>query len=313
MAISKATIVQRVRDVLGDNPWSVNFTQSITATQATIPVPDGTRWDEGAIFEFQDTGEQCWVASISGNTLTVYRGYNGTTKVAHDGSATPINCYRDPTFTFKTMVDSLQLIMQSNFPYDYKKVEQSLSYSTTKDWYDLNDEAMGLISVSQISSSTRPVLCVYGSRGSNHPVSFSRNLPSVVAPSGVGIRFPRGWFSMSMPIVVEYAAKISTDLAPGTTNYADVDEGVQSEMLVMGAAMRMVMMSTIPRATQEDINMGDSSVTPTARAQIASIFNAEFLRLRSVRWEELRRTMPLMGTGPSHGTLNSSAGNWNII
>src|SRR6266568_5320407 len=170
MAFSQSSLIQRVMDLLNDNPWVTSFTGNIDNSTTSVPVPDGTRWDEGAIVEFQDTGERGWVRSVAGDTLTVIRGYNGTTKAAHDGSVTPIVLFRDPTFSYKKIQDSIELIMQQLFPYVYKKVTKTVTPVNGTIWYDGAADMLALISVTQINTTSPYRLYRYGGRGTGSPV-----------------------------------------------------------------------------------------------------------------------------------------------
>src|SRR5438105_4353878 len=98
MALAVATMVQRVRDLLGDTPWMTRYTGASTTTaDASYDMPDGTRWDEGAIMEWQDGGAQDWVVSVATNTVTIYQGVNGTTPVVHTATTYVL---RDPNYSY---------------------------------------------------------------------------------------------------------------------------------------------------------------------------------------------------------------------
>lgn len=302
MAVAQATLFQRVRDILLDNPWPASFVGNINASTATVPVPDGTRWEEGAILEFEDTGEQVYVVSVSANNLTVIRGFNGTTKAAHDGSVTPIIVYRDPAFTYKRIQDSVELILQSLYPYVYQKVTTSITPVSGTVWYNLNAAAVGLISVSQLSSSTPYTYYRYGVKGTRRPVAFEMNVPTTLAASTVAIGFPRG-FATTTSVQVDYGSRITN--ATSGSNYTDIADGVQAETVAYGAAARLVMQADAQRTTTEDINMGDSSVQPGMRTRVGRDLWAQHAYNRGLWQEDLRKTIPLMSrTNYSSSTSN---------
>jgi len=304
MTVAAGTIIQRVRNLLTDDPWATVMTGTVsTTTTTTIPVPDGTRWDEGDILEFQDNGEQCYVRSVSSNNLTVIRGWNGTTATTHDGSTTAIVIFQDPTFTYVRIQEAADLVIQSLWPWVYKKVTLSVTYDATKTWYDLASNFIAPISITQNDSSATPDrLYIYGKKGSRLPVAVRLNLPTSLVASGVGISFPRGFgkADASYPVQVDYAAKLTT-----TGSYTDLTDGILAAIVTYGAAARMVMASEIPRVTQDDINMGDQSVVPGSRTRAGRDLYTQFLFLRNQYNDELRRTMPLMGGQPqSYSTQN---------
>jgi hypothetical protein len=210
VSFSQGTLIQRVRDLLTDNPWATTFTGNINNSTTTVPVPDGTRWDEGAVGEWQDTGEQWYTQSVAANNLTVIRGWNGTTAAAHNGSVTAITILRDPTFSYKKVQDAIELIMQQLWPYVYKKVTTSVVPVNGTVWYDLNAAALALISVTQASSTTPYRLYRYGQKGTGAPVGIQMNVPSAIGASGTAIGFPRGFQTTTTNIQVDYAAALTT-------------------------------------------------------------------------------------------------------
>lgn len=310
MAFSQATLIQRVRDLLQDNPWTTPFTVNLaSATTTTVTVSDGTRWEEGAILEFQDNGEQCYVSSVSGNNLTCIRGFNGTTATTHNGSVTAIPITRDPTFSYKRIVDSIELTIQSLFPYVYKKVTTTVTPVNGTTWYNLAADAIGLIAVAQLSSTTPYTFYRYGLKGTRRPVAFELNVPTTLAASGAAIGFPRGFATTATSVQVDYAAKLTATIQ--TSNYSDLSDGIQAECVAYGAAARLVIQQDIQRVTTEDINMGDSSVQPGARSGIGRAIQQEHVRLRTIWQEELRRTIPMFGR--SNYALTSTGISSNYI
>ncbi len=74
----------------------INITNNAT-TGTSIIVDDVTIIVPGAIFLVEATGEYMFVQSISGSTLTVIRGFAGTTNTTIDGSSTPVPIQRIAT------------------------------------------------------------------------------------------------------------------------------------------------------------------------------------------------------------------------
>lgn len=307
VALTNTLVINRVRDILGDTPWMQGGTGSnfVTGTATTIAVTDGTRWSEGNVMEFQANGEQAWVQSVSANNVTVIRSIRGTPAAATQ--ATGI-LFKDPVYGYSSILNAVNLTIQGLWPYVYKKVSfpTGLTYSASTYWYDLADAAWGLISVTQIQGSSPAYLLPFGHKGSHYPVVFRKNLPSGLVASGTGMAFPRGWPSTTTVVNVDYAAKLTaTQTTPPT--YDDwTDTTLDLDMLAYGAAARLVKNYEVNRVSDEDTGMGDQSVQAGMRFNIGLRLEAEFVKLRNIRHEELRRIMPIMKSLPGSGGVSDT-------
>ncbi len=310
MALSQATLFQRVRDILGDTPWATPFTASVTAAATTVAVSDGTLWDVGSIGEWQDTGEQFYTRSVSVNNLTVFRGYNGTTATAHDGTITPIVIWKTPAFTFKRIQDAAEMVVLTLWPYAWKKSTTTITISTaTTNWYDVGSTFIDPIQASQVGTESPPNIYLYGSSNLGIgtagpvpmpptgfkrilPVQFGINLPTSQVASGIGVSFPQGFFNLTNTIQVDFRALLTATVSAGS--YSDLSEGMSAEVVAYGAAARLVRASEVPRVTTTAISMGDSSVTPTSRTRAGVDLMQDFIRLRKMYYEQLWKTIPPM-------------------
>ena len=72
---------------------SATLAEALDTTETGVDVSAGTAFDVGHILKIED--EQMLVTAISSNTLTVTRGYNGTTAAIH-GSGLAISVYTFP-------------------------------------------------------------------------------------------------------------------------------------------------------------------------------------------------------------------------
>lgn len=313
MSLLKSTLVQRVRDILGDDPWTTVFTGNINASVTTVAVPDGTKWDEGDVLEFQDNGEQSFVRSVSVNNLTVIRGVNGSTAAAHDGSVTAIQITKlsgpsGAAFSYKKITDDIGLAITGLYPYLWKKSTTTVTPApTTTVWYNLNSAYLEPIQVSQLQSTTPETVMFYGKGGgvmtagwpsfrsiSPLPFYIEKNLPTSLCASGVGIYFPRGLYHEVNNIQVDYLAKITTtETVAGT--YDDINEGILAEVVAYGAAKRLVQKAEIPNVTQSDNTMGDASVGTGVRRIAARDLELTYTQLRNQYREELMATIPPAG------------------
>lgn len=297
MALLQSTILQRVRDILGDNPWQA----SATAAAATGTITPGVvgRWDEGATMEFQDQGEQAWIQVQNTATLTALRGINGTTAAIHAAGTV---VYRDPTYTYKRTIDSIEMIAQSLWPDIYKVSTATLTYDSTSTFYGLPADVMGIIEVNQQKIGGAGRVAVYGAGSS--PVLF--NLPTAVATNTIGMAFPNGWGNITNPINVIYAGKYTaTQTTAGT--YADFIDGDWADMIAHGAAARLLRMTEAARVNNEDIGMGDSSVTPGARRSAGEQMWQIYLDKKRQYQQQLLRNAPLRGNEEGNPYLGAAS------
>ena len=73
-------------EALSDTVAATNITNSTTTT--TIAVTTGAKFQVGDIVMLDSDDEQLYVSGISSNTLTVVRGYGGTTQTTHISNGT---------------------------------------------------------------------------------------------------------------------------------------------------------------------------------------------------------------------------------
>lgn len=286
MAYSQADLVQLIRYLLQDTPWETTNTSDPGAAGTTFTVGDGARWDEGAVGEFQDNGEQVWVRSVSGTTLTVKRGHNSTTAQAH---ASGIVLYRDPVFPYVNITEGIEHVIETVYPYIWKKVTLAKTPQTTNPWYNGATDIIDLIRVNQAIGSTNDNIFNYGSAG--YPVSVHFDQPTAVVASGVGIHIPYVRDTTNS-INVIYRAKLTSTVSGG--NYSDLDTG-DADMIAYGVAARLVESRTIPRVSGQDNDQGDITVTPRSRLETGIYFRSRFIELRNQRNLELRQTIRPMG------------------
>lgn len=295
MTLAQTTVVQRVRDLLGEQPWRTQYAgATTTTTDTTYDMPDGTRWEEGSIMEWQDSGAQDWVVSVATNTVTIYQGINGTTAAVHSSGTQVL---KDPRFTYQRITDAAALTMTSLFPVVYKVATATLTPTTTTTWYDLGaSDYMGLISANQAdTNTTSPGAVFYGAHGSRLSIAIAK-VPTSVCASGYGVNFPNGIQNTTNAINLTYAAKITSTLDTSSA-YADLSDGILAEVVVWGTAARLALSTDLQRTNDEDVNVGDSSVQSGSRARVARDIQRTFLDLKAQYGEELIRTSPIAETG----------------
>src|SRR3990172_21840 len=111
MAFAKATLIQRIRTRLNDNPFQTACTEAMDASETDLDVAATSKFDVGDIVEFQDDGEQCLVTALADtDTLTVIRGFNGTTATTHSSG---VLTAKNPVFAYKQIEDAIAEVLRS--------------------------------------------------------------------------------------------------------------------------------------------------------------------------------------------------------
>lgn len=292
MAYSKATLIQRIRDLLGETPFYTEMTDSIaSAGDGDFIVTSGENWATGDIAEFQDDGEQTFVRSVSTNTLTVFRGHNGTTAASAHAANTRI--IKNPEFTYARIDNAVKDILIALWPYAWKRISDSITPAApTTSWYDLAADVIDLIQVNQLFGINSEKVGFFGRPGTAKSIALARDLPAALVASTVGMRFPAGFYHNTNVVNVHYRAKLTST---GTTNYDDITAGLLSDLAMYGAASRLMSSKEGPRVVDNDISYGDTTVNPGLRAQVASVvYENRFIQARNQYYDELMRTIPPM-------------------
>lgn len=299
MAFSRATLINRIRRLLNDNPYMDICTEAMDTTETGLDVGDTTKYDIGATVEFQDDGEQCLVTALaSATTLTVIRGYNSATPGTGSAHSISAMIARDPVFQYTQIQEAVESVLRSFWPYVYKEVNLTLTPNTDGNrWYnvtngDTTGEIMELSSVVQeVGSGATSRIFRYGERGDTYPVNIYNNLPTNKVASGQGIFIPYVR-DASNSIFVNGIGRITA--AYSAPNYSDISEGIQVDCVIYYAVARLIAGADISRTTQEDISMGDQTVVPGRRTEIAAYWEAKALALRNQWKMELDIRLPRM-------------------
>jgi hypothetical protein len=262
MAVSSTDLITRVRSFLDERPFVT--TASAGSASSAVAVTDGTDWEEGAILEFQNNGEQCLVQSISANNLTCVRGWNGTTAATQAQG----NAFRDPQYTYDNVLKAIQSAV----------------------WYDLAD-ALALINVVQQYGFGDDSVGIFGDGRMNRQVIFEKNLPTGLVASGTGLRFPGGFFHSSNTVRIKYAAAIT-----GTSDIEDDGELAVSDAVIYGALARLLTGKEAERVVQGEDQEVARSVRVGARLSAGAYYERLFRQeLQALRLTH-QRLIPIMPT-----------------
>lgn len=294
MAFAKATLIQRIRTRLNDNPFQTACTEAMDASETGLDVASTTKFDVGDIVEFQDDGEQCLVTALASSTeLTVIRGFNGTTAATHSIS---VLVAKNPVFSYLAIEGAIAEVLRDLWPHVYKEVNYTITPVVGQRWYELDDGGdtatiLELSTVTQVyGASGQERVMYYGARRTGaYPANLEFNVPVALAASGVGLYLPYLRHSTNN-IFVNGIARLTATVSGG--NYSDITEGVEVDCVMYLAMAKLVAWTDISRSTQEDVTMSDESVRPLVRTQLAGTLERQGYEARR-RWEEeLRIKLP---------------------
>ena len=286
MAVSSSALIPRVRTYLDERPF-VSTGTAATAGTTTVAVTDGTDWAEGAIVEFQDNGEQCLVQSVSGNNLTVIRGWNGTTAASHSS----ITVFRDPQWTYQNIEQSIGSAVRRLWPYAYKATADTVTPVAGTVWYDLAAGALALIEVNQRYGSSDQFLGTFGDGQESRQVVLKMNMPTGLVTSTVGVRFPDGFYHSSNTVNVIYATEIT-----GTSDIEDAGDLAVSDAVIFGALARLLAGKEAERVgIGEDLEQS-RSIRVGGRLSAGAYYERMFRKeLEALRLNH-KRLIPIMPT-----------------
>lgn len=290
-AFSQATLIQRIRTILNDNPYIDACVEAMDASEVGLDVTDGTKYAAGIIVEFQTDGEQCLVTSVATNTLTVIRGYNGTTAATHSINALMA---LDPVFSYMAITDAIAACIRGLWPHVYKLVAESVTPVTTGNrYYDL---AAGSVLMKEISSAYQIIgtgatstVFAYGVHRGAYPIDLMFNMPTSKVSSGIAYYIP---FLKATDTVILVNGITEITATVGSGLYSDLLEGIQVDCVTYLAAARLIAATDISRTTQEDISMGDATVVPLRRTSLAQYWLSKGIDERFKWQQQLKITLP---------------------
>jgi len=296
MAFSRATLVQEVRYALSDTPPADSITGAYTAAGLTLSVADATLYDKGDILEFKLDGDTFLVDSAAGTTITMIAAglsWDGSTNANHASGAV---FFVKPAFRYLQIVEAIEETILTMWPYGYKVVTDSLTPVSGTKWYNAGTSKLtgiDIVDATQRDLSTPAGVVFYGGRRNPLKIALRSNLPAAVATDLQGYYIPR-LHNATYAISARVRARL---LATFTTpNYDDLTAGTMTDAIVLGTCARLAENSEIPRVSQSDVTMGDSTVTPGARLRDGAYFERRYRRLLNRLKHELDAFYPRTGT-----------------
>ena len=293
MSYSQETLIQRVLALLEvQHDYYDRITSSPTDSGTSVDVPDGTRFAEGDIIQFETDGELVRVRSISSNTLTIVRGVFGTTAAAHTSGD---NIVKNPAVTRQMIKDSIDETFKGLWPMAWKVGTDTVTPAPDTEWYDTDALIRDLIFVNQIwESGGVDKLGIFGDKGGEKPVIFSRNLPTALVASGKGIAFPGGIYHVTNDINITYRTPFLGTVSAG--NYTEISDGPAIDVLAYGAATRIAMGKEAPKTVLEDQAQGEHNTGAGDRLALATFLDNKFRRALNNWHDQLWVESPPMGT-----------------
>jgi hypothetical protein len=283
VSYSQALLVQRIRHALGEKPWET--IGSAASSTSVVSVANGDDWAVGDVGEFVTDGDTFWVSDVAGFDLTAVRGYYGSTAASHAASS---RIYKNPKYSYNEITNAISSTIQAFLPWPrvYKVASDTITPSPTDTkWYDTATDVMALINVYQLTDNTPTGRTDYGQFHNRWRVELDRHLPTSLVASGIGLRFPGGFFDVDNTVYITYAAKITDQVT--STNYTDfTDSNAVIETILYGtvALLQGALELRKPRRGASDTN----------NLQSASYFNRIYHSALAQAEKELRQNSPLM-------------------
>lgn len=263
-----AVIHQRVRDnlysaVLNERPFAHLINGAINDTVTAVVVDDETNFAAGDIIEFLANGEQCYVQVVTtvSHTLTVIRGWNGTTKASQGDNVVIL---KNPRFTYKQIDDAITATMHELATLGvYIWGTGDITLVANQYWYDLTKtdiiEYPGVVALYYVEATTLDPVPL--------PFQYVRGLSASVSATTHGLHVPV-WGDKAAGDKLYYTYAQAID---ATTELLTR----QDELVVLGASARIMGKAIAPR-TYDPGRQTDKAVKAGQDAQDARWYQAEF-------------------------------------
>lgn len=278
MAVSINDLVQRVRDLLGEQPTVL--TSTTTGTGTSITVSDPADLSEGDVLEWQ-TGtvgfEQMLIVGdpAGANPVTVSRGFMGTTAETHTSGDT---LFVTPVTTGRQIQQALSTAMRSLFPAVYtvesKLQTPSSTWAAEAAWRAVTNHTTTPLGFVRIEQKWGAAPYEYlGQYGMGHDlrgdmrVNVRYDLPTSMSSSGVGLMFPDGFFHQTNDIITIAQLPLT-----GTADIEDSAFLPVADCLVYLAVGALTQAGEVPRVAQGGDLEASSTVGTGARLQTGSFY-----------------------------------------
>ena len=246
------TVVDRtIRQLLsGTNEERNKLTSSLTATATSVTVSyDLKGLQTGSVFQIDSELFYIWDVSPGSKSVTVERGWNGTTAVAHAANAI---ITVDPKFPRAQVLEAINaelddLSSPMNGLFQIKTLDENYNGSWSMLALPTTDKIIDLISVSlRYLATDYPII---------RKVRLIRDLPNDDFSSGYGLRFDEPVRQGRLHVVYKTPFNNVTTETQNLQNIAGLPSSCE-DILMMGAQIRLVSPREVKRNFTE--SQGDT-------------------------------------------------------
>jgi hypothetical protein len=240
--VTRANLIERLQRLLEDAPQLTSLSGAATSSSSTVTVADATHISTDTRLEVGT--EIMRVAGVSGTTITVDRGYMGTTGAAHDSG---VQVRINPRYVRANLVEALNVVLNNWISTYIPQLRWDTStagkFVPTRAIYPAPADAIDIVKVGYKQPGFQQV--VYVEHGPLAPY------PTSIVSTGVGVEifppFPSGYdvwlhYERPWPLLTSDADTVETDFPP----QAD-------DLIVTGAALYLTGWRLVPRTSLSEI------------------------------------------------------------
>ena len=291
MSTAGAVLTRASRQLLSGTVEERNkLATTVTSADTSIVLSyDLGGFREGSVIEIESELMYVWESSTATKTLTVQRGYDGTTAVAHtNGVLATVN----PRFPRQQMLDSLNSDiddLSSTMNGLFRVVAQDITYNGSDRQINLTSGA-GIIDLLDVRlrylADDYPVI---------RKVRLQRNLPTADFASGFAIVFDEPVMAGSLRVVTKREFTRASSESSDLQSACFVPQSCE-DILVMGVLLRMMNGREIKRNFIESQGDTRRSDEVPAGATRDSLTNIQRLRRERIIAEaaRLKQQYPLV-------------------
>jgi hypothetical protein len=291
MSTAGAVLTRASRQLLSGTVEERNkLATTVTSSDTSIVLSyDLGGFREGSVIEIESELMYIWVASTATKTLTVERGYDGTTAAAHTaGVLATVN----PRFPRQQMLDGLNSDiddLSSTMNGLFRVVAQDISYNGSDRQINLTSGA-GIIDLLDVRlrylADDYPVI---------RKVRLQRNLPTADFPSGFAIVFDEPVMAGTLRVVTKREFTRASSESSDLQSACFVPQSCE-DILEMGVILRMMNGREIKRNFIESQGDTRRSDEVPAGATRDSLTNIQRLRRERIIAEaaRLKQQYPLV-------------------
>lgn len=238
---TRSELISRVRRLLEDSPLQTTLAEALTASERDVSVSSASDISDSSRIEVDE--EQMLVSSVSGTTLTVVRGYMGTTATTHSSGDT---VRVDPRYPKANIVEAINVVRNNWITTYMPRLEWDTStagsFITNRIIYEAPTDAIGIERVIYKKPGWRQYIDI--------PHGPLNPYPTEDVTNGVGFEV----YEMGLPgrdVKVLYR-KPWTDLdTDGATTESDFPAQAD-ELVITGAVLYLLGWRLVPKVRLDE-------------------------------------------------------------